>query len=630
VVTMTVKQKTQKKKSSTVPKASPSPKVFPTGYKPIEDYGIIGDLHTIALVAMDGSIDWCCLPHFDSPSVFASILDAKKGGYFKIAPIHPAVHKQLYLPETCVLVTRFLSPDGVGEVIDYMPISVATDDHEHYHQIIRKVRVVRGCMRFKLECYPAFDYARAKASLKVQSEGAIFHSTTNICIGLTSPVKLKGTSSGVESEFTLSLGESKTFILRQIEHGSNRKILDPHFDEGKAFGQTMNYWRTWLKGCQYQGRWREMVQRSVMTLKLLTFAPTGAIVAAPTTSLPEEIGGVRNWDYRYTWIRDAAFTIYGFLRLGLKREAEQFMKWIDARAHELGADGSLQIMYGIHGEHKLKEESLKHLEGYKGSNPVRIGNAAYDQLQLDIYGELMDAVYLSNKYSKPISYDLWMHLRKLLNHVCDTWQEKDEGIWEVRGGRQHFVYSKLMCWVALDRGNRLAEKRSFPGKRQRWLKTRDMIYEEIMTKGWNAKKKCFVQHYGTDALDASNLIMPLTFFISPTDPRMLSTLDRTMETLVSDSLVYRYQVGKGASDGLAGEEGTFSMCTFWLVECLTRAGRLDEARLVFEKMLSYANHLGLYAEEIGPSGEALGNFPQAFTHLSLISAAFNLDRSLGD
>lgn len=600
-----------------------------SGYKPIEDYGVIGDLHTVALVGKDGSIDWCCLPHFDSPSVFASLLDAQKGGFFKIAPTVHAVQKQMYLPDTNVLVTRFLSPDGVGEVVDFMPVKSGIPDDEHCHQIVRMVRVVRGAVPFRLECFPAFDYARTKHQLKIDKRGALF-SADKYKLGLTSPIPLQGKQDRAIADFTLKMGESHTFIIRQSQVGSDQALLAPTFNGQAAFDETVNFWRTWLSGCRYEGRWREMVYRSALTLKLLTFAPTGAIVAAPTTSLPEEIGGVRNWDYRYTWIRDAAFTVYGFLRLGFTHEAEQFMQWIDARAHEERPDGSIQVMYGINGEHELKEQTLDHLEGYCGSAPVRIGNGAYNQLQLDIYGELMDAVYLSNKYGTPISYDLWKHLRKLLNYVVDNWQKKDEGIWEVRGGRQHFVYSKLMSWVALDRGLRLAQKRSFPGDHQRWLKTRDVIYEEIMAKGWSEKRKSFVQYYGSDALDASNLLMPLTFFISPKDPRMLSTLEATKKSLLSDSLVYRYQIGTGASDGLSGEEGTFSMCTFWLVECLTRAGQLTEARLIFEKMLSYANHLGLYAEEVGPSGEALGNFPQAFTHLGLISAAFNLNKALGN
>ena len=603
-------------------------------YQPIENYGIIGNMHTVALVGMNGSIDWYCCPNFDSPSVFATILDDKKGGYFRIAPATTGLtHKQMYWPETNVLVTRFLSSDGVAEVIDFMPVG----PQREYHQLIRRVNVVRGTMTFRMECYPAFNYARDEHETQITAGGASFHAQGTGMLLATS-VPMVQVDKGAVADFTLHEGQTASFALGETVPGSKGPIPLSETEADELFKATVEYWRRWLSKCSYKGRWREMVERSALVLKLLTYEPTGSIVAAPTCSLPEELGGKRNWDYRYTWIRDAAFTLYGLLRIGFTDEATRFMGWIENRCHELEPDGSLQVMYGIDGRHDLTEETLYHMEGYKGSSPVRIGNGAYTQLQLDIYGELMDAVYLYNKYGTPISYDFWTHLRELTNWVCDNWSRTDEGIWEVRGGRQHFVYSKVMCWVAIDRALRLADKRSFPADRERWQKVRDQIYEEIMERGWNPSRQAFVQAYDSDALDASTLIMPLVFLMSPTDPRMISTLDSINRSpdkggLVSNSLVYRYDVGR-TLDGVAGSEGTFNICSFWLVEAMTRAGRtdrsrLDDARLMFEKMLSYANHLGLYAEETGHSGESLGNFPQAFTHLALISAAFNLNRALG-
>ena len=432
--------------------------------------------------------------------------------------------------------------------------------------------------------------------------------------------------------------EPATFVLGELDEGSRHPLVLLGYGDEDHLNRTASYWRGWLAGCTYTGRWREQVYRSALVLKLLTHADTGAVIAAATTSLPEEFGGVRNWDYRYTWIRDASFTIYGLLRIGLGEAATGFMGWIEDRCRELNPDGSLQLMYGIDGRHDLPEEELDHLEGYVNSKPVRIGNGAYDQLQLDIYGELMDSVYLYNKWVSPISYDFWEHLATLVDFVCDNWDQTDEGIWEVRGGQQHFVYSKVMCWVAINRALRMAEKRGFPHPRGRWMDVQDTIYKQIMEKGWSEERQAFVQAYDSDLLDASNLTMALFFFLSPTDPRMLKTIDAidrpTSEGgLVSNSLVYRYDP-ETSTDGLAGEEGSFNICTFWLIEALTRAGKVDRtrlarARLLFEQMLGYSNHLGLYAEQIGPRGQAQGNFPQAFTHIGLISAAYNLDRALG-
>jgi GH15 family glucan-1,4-alpha-glucosidase len=607
------------------------------GYRPIEDYGLIGDMHTVALVSKDGSIDWCCLPRFDAPSVFARLLDGEQGGFFQVALRGENVTtKQFYWPETNVLVTRFLSADGVGEVRDFMPVAGRAADPDQ-RQIVRTVRAVRGTVTFHIECEPAFDYARADHDTDLNKQGVCFRSKDQV-LSLAANIPLRVDGDGVVDDVTLSEGESTTLVLRDTAPATGCPAsLDPEEAE-QAFRATVQYWRDWLSQCTYTGRWREEVHRSALALKLLTYEPTGAIVAAPTCSLPEDVGGVRNWDYRYTWIRDAAFTLYAFLRIGFTDEARAFIDFLSGLCMQSAAgEGPLQIMYGIDGRTELTEETLDHLEGYRGSAPVRVGNGAYDQLQLDIYGELLDALYLHDKYGVRLSYEMWQSVRTFVDWVCDHWDRPDEGVWEVRGGRQHFVYSKLMCWVAVDRGLRLARKRSLPADEDRWLRCRNAIYEAIMEKGWNADRQAFTQQLGGATLDASNLMMPLVRFISPGDDRLLSMLDATLQSpdqggLVSNGLVYRYNADE-TEDGLAGDEGTFNICTFWLVEALTRASRaeperLEDARLVFEQMLGYANHVGLYAEETGTHGEALGNFPQAFTHLALISAAYNLDRTL--
>ncbi|GJL48941.1 MAG: glucoamylase [Nitrospirales bacterium] len=596
-------------------------------YQAIEDYSIIGDLHTVALVGMNGSIDFMCFPRFDSPTIFAALLDDEKGGYFRIDPqLEHGQPKQLYLTDTNILLTRKYSKHGVSEILDFMTI----EHEEKVHDLIRRVKTVRGQVDYRMVCAPRFDYARVRHRIErvhdrevlITSEGP-----DSLRLRLHATVPLQVQDHDIVAEFTLSADEYAAFVMEAVHDEHEPAPLNDEF-LSSALNETMNYWREWMSISQYQGRWRETVHRSALTLKLLTFEPTGAIIAAPTFGLPEEIGGSRNWDYRYTWIRDAAFTIYAFIRLGYTKEAQAFMKWIEARCDDLNPDGSLQVMYGLDGRKDLTESQLSHFEGYQHSSPVRIGNGAFNQIQLDIYGALLDSVYLYNKYAEPISIDLWHNLERLINWVCANWQSPDHGIWEFRGQTHQFLFSRLMCWVAVDRGIRLAQKRSFPAPLDRWLATRNDIFNEIISEFWDDSRQTFVQYKGSHTLDASILLMPLVKFVGPTDPRWLSTLRALEKDLVEDSLVYRYKEQEEI-DGIAGSEGSFSMCSFWYVECLSRSGDLEKAQFFFEKIISYSNHTGLYAEELGPSTAHLGNFPQALTHLALISAAYDLDRRLG-
>jgi GH15 family glucan-1,4-alpha-glucosidase len=606
-------------------------------YPNIGDHGLIGDLQTAALVTTDGVLDWFCCPRFDSPSLFASLLDAERGGFYRIAPDREDyVSRQLYLPDTAILITRFMTPDGVGEVHDFMPVIEGAATGRH--RLVRNIRVVRGVMRFAIEIQPRFDYGRKPHTLEISDHGAVFRSegmelTLHGIAPEGSTVRDLGItqlpdSEGLQWTRTLREGQSGGVVLESMG-GAPRVVTPEQVQQLEA--ETERFWRSWLYRSSYSGRWREMVTRSAITLKLMTYAPTGAVVAAPTTGLPEQVGGERNWDYRYTWIRDGSFSIYALLGLGFVEEAAAFGGWLrDRTAEQAGKDsGPLKIMYRVDGTSGLVEETLEHFEGWRGSRPVRIGNGAADQLQLDIYGEAADAIYLADSRGVQAGHQGWTALADITDWLCDHWDQPDEGIWETRGGRKNFTYGRFQVWVALDRAIRLAAQRSRPADIARWTTTRDAVYRQIMDRGWNPKIGAFTQHYDTEVLDSSLLMMPLQGFIAPRDPMWLSTLAAMDRELVSDSLVYRYNPA-ASPDGLAGDEGTFSLCTFWYVDALARAGRLDDARLVFEKMGTYANHLGLFSEEIGSTGEQLGNFPQAFSHLSLITAAINLDRRLDD
>jgi len=602
-------------------------------YPLIADHGLIGDLQTSALVATDGSIDWFCAPRFDSPSVFAALLDHSDGGRFRVRPTAEVfTGKQLYLPDTAVLVTRFMTEAGVGEVVDFMPVTgtVATDRH----RIVRMIRCMRGTMTFALDLAPRFGYGRDPHETRVTEDGVVFQGSIGSMTAhlVREPederlaVASVDASGDLHAELTLTAGQVRGMILETGLAGPPRQFRVAEVEH--LLHETIAFWEDWLGRSTYRGRWREHLTRSAITLKLMTYAPSGGLVAAPTAALPEQIGGERNWDYRYTWIRDASFSVYALLGMGFTDEAAALMVWMRDRLDEsAGEDTPLRIMYRVDGSSDLVEEELEHWEGYRGSRPVRIGNGAAGQLQLDIYGEAMDSIFFADRHGLHLGHRGWQKVTEMLDWLSDNWDRPDEGIWETRGGQQDFTYGRLMSWVAFDRGIRLASTLGRPAALERWRRERDAIYNQVMERGWSTRRQAFVQHYDTEVLDSALLRMSTVGFVTPNDPMWRSTLEAMEEELVTDSLVYRYDPS-ASPDGLRGSEGTFSLCTFAYVDSLARAGQLDKARIVFEKMLTYSNHLGLYSEEIALTGEQIGNFPQAFTHLSLIDAALTLDRQL--
>ncbi|WP_405909750.1 glycoside hydrolase family 15 protein [Streptomyces sp. NBC_00828] len=599
-------------------------------YPPIADHGLVGDLQTAALVSSDGTVDWLCAPRFDSPSVFASLLDHDRGGHFTVAADTQRPPVQLYLQDTAILVTRFLGEAGVGEVIDFMPVEYPERPAAR-HRLVRILRATRGQVRFSLECRPRFDYGRAGHRTDVGEDAVRFDAPgAQASLQTAGPIRWSREGDDVRSELTLAEGE---FAAVQLTVGdADDEPLPPltEADVRTLFKGTRDFWHAWVRRSRYRGRWQDMVNRSAITLKLLTYAPTGAPVAAPTMGLPEQIGGTRNWDYRYTWVRDGSLSVGALLGLGYLEEAHAFSRWLGdrVRAGRTVSGEPLQIMYRIDGEPDLQEEVLDHLEGYQGSAPVRVGNGAAGQLQLDIYGEAALALAQGVEDARQVPpYEGWKALSGVLDWLVKAWDRPDEGIWETRGGQKDFTYSRVMCWTAFDRGIRMAREFARPADTAGWGAARDNIMGQVMERGWSTERRAFVQEYGDTTLDASLLLMPSVGFISPKDPRWLSTMEAMEQELVSDSLVHRYDPA-ASPDGLRGSEGTFSLCSFLYVDALAQAGQLGSARYAFDKMLTYANHAGLFAEEIGPTGDQLGNFPQAFTHLALITAALSLDHQM--
>lgn len=604
-------------------------------YCPISDYGIIGDTRGLALVNRDGGIDWCALPHLDSPPFFLKILDAELGGSFQIKPSGEYQAQRRYIDDSNVLRIIYTSPTGVATLTDCFTAPATTErEEEPPHEIIRLVECTHGTIEMELNCLVTPDYARQQARAEIVEPGVVRWSYQDgevWLIGNWPFVHEQERPAAIGARVTLRTGDRLYTVL-----SDSRPRTPLPGDVRRAINHAVNFWRQWVSECPYFGLFRDMVIRSALTLKLLTFRPTGAIIAAATTSLPEEIGGQRNWDYRYTWIRDATLTLWSFGLIGFYDEAHDFMEWIHERFLDT-PNGKLQIMYGIRGETELTEQTLDHLSGYRDSRPVRIGNAAYKQRQLDIYGQILDTAYLFydvwggiERYGvdrERFDAQVWANLRRLADEVCEVWMEKDSGIWEMRSEPDHHVHSKVMCWVALQRALLLARHFNLPADTERWRKVRDEIKATTLERGFNAELNSFTQTYDGDALDASALLMPMVHFIPADDPRMVGTVEAIQRKLMRNGLVYRYLTDE-IDDGVPGSEATFTLCSFWMVDNLTFLGRIDEARELFSRLINYANDLGLYSEEIDPeTGEFLGNFPQAFTHMALINAAVNLDKA---
>ncbi|HXR66041.1 MAG TPA: glycoside hydrolase family 15 protein, partial [Ktedonobacteraceae bacterium] len=602
-------------------------------------------------VASDGSIDWGCLPDFDSPALFCRLLDSEQGGYFQIAPVDPTIPGiQSYLPGTNVLQTRFSSLTGEVVLVDFMPVEtldalaaleMAKSGDNSPGYLVRRLTCSHGqlAIRMVLKITPHYAAIPGEIVLSKTTTGAMVSGgEQHVGLFLKGSAPLPShaihieweenkTHPAIVAEYTLSKGEELFFALGIADSiQASQALVEeelPTRDFEAELEQTLDCWRGWLAQCSYDGPYKEAVERSALALKLMTYAPTGALVAAPTTSLPEVLGQGRNWDYRYTWLRDASFTLTALNRLGFTRETHAFTHWLCSLTYS-DAEGP-QIMYGIRGEHELPEYELGHLSGYCGSSPVRVGNGAVHQKQLDIFGELLDCLYLSWEMGTSFPQPLWARLCSLVEYVCAHWHEADAGIWEVRGPHRHYVYSKVMCWVALDRGIRIAEGSDVQADLLRWRIVRDQIHLDILTHGYHPGVKAFTQAYGTPGLDASCLFLPLVGFIAADDPRMNTTIEHILEQLTDEHMfVYRYHT----DDGLSGAEGTFLMCTFWLIDNLALQGRLMEAHTIFERALQCTGRPGLLSEEVEPStNQALGNYPQAFSHLSLIHSALNLQQA---